>query len=81
MTVYKDTKTGKWYGRGKVNNEQYHRLLEGVKNKSEALEMDTLIRHNMALRQIGILSKKHLDGLSQKRLSSSCLGGQINGSI
>ena len=56
MSAVKNPKNGKWYGQGSVNGERYHRLLEGAKNKSEALEMDNAIRREISLRQKGLLA-------------------------
>ena len=55
---FKNEDNGKWYGRGSVGGERYHRLLEGARNKSEAKEMDNAIRREISLRQKGLLPEK-----------------------
>ena len=58
MAIYKNKKNGKWYGRGCVNGERYHKLLEAAKDKPEANDMDIAIRREISLRQKGLLQPK-----------------------
>ena len=58
MAIYKNKKNGKWYARGCVNHQRYHRHLEGVSGKTEANEMDAVIRREISLRQRGLLKEE-----------------------
>lgn len=56
MAVYQGN-NGKWYARGSVNKERYHRLLDGVKGRTEATSVDNEIRRELTLQQRGLIQK------------------------
>ena len=57
MGVYQK-KNGKWYCRGKVNNERYHKLCDGAKTEDEAKTIEDGIRFQIRQEQLGLVKKE-----------------------
>lgn len=57
MAVYKK-KNNKWYCKGYVGGQPYHRLCKGATNKQQALEMEAAFMYDLKMQQLGIIPKK-----------------------
>ena len=56
MGVYK-AKNGKYYCRGRINGERYHKLCAGAKSKEEAKALEDAERYTLRLKQKGLLQE------------------------
>lgn len=52
MSVYQK-KNGKWYCRGRVNDERYHKLCDGAKSEKQAVAIEDGIRYQIRQVQLG----------------------------
>lgn len=57
MSVYQK-KNGKWYCRGRVDNERYHKLCDGAKTEKEAIALEDGIRYQLRQAQLGLVKKE-----------------------
>lgn len=57
MSVYQK-KNGKWYCRGRVDNERYHKLCDGAKTEKEAIALEDGIRYQLRQVQLGLVKKE-----------------------
>lgn len=57
MSVYQK-KNGKWYCRGRVNDERYHKLCDGAKSEKQAVAIEDGIRYQIRQVQLGLAEKE-----------------------
>lgn len=57
MSVYQK-KNGKWYCRGQVNDQRYHKLCDGAKTEKEAIALEDGIRYQLRQVQLGLVKKE-----------------------
>ena len=53
MGVYQK-KNGKWYCRGQIEEERYHKLCEGAKTEQEARKLEDGLRFQIRQEQLGL---------------------------
>jgi len=68
MAVYRKHNE-KWYCRGRVKGERYHKLCDGAKTKEEASELEDALRYKIRQRQ---------NGLIKEDLKNITLSGLVN---
>lgn len=57
MSVYQKP-NGKWYCRGRVNDERYHKLCDGAKTEKEAIALEDGLRFQLRQEQLGLVKKE-----------------------
>ena len=57
MSVYQKP-NGKWYCRGQVNEQRYHKLCDGAKTEKEAIALEDGIRFQLRQEQLGLVKKE-----------------------
>lgn len=58
MSVYKNTKSGKWYCKFQIKGERKHLLCDGATNKQEALSIEDSEKFRLRQQQVGLLPRE-----------------------